>query len=271
MQTFVKELKGRNADLFYFGLLCLSLSIAFLGLTQVTTTQVHNVNAWYKPFKFCFSTFTFAWAMGWYCHYLEDFNVKRFNWTIIFLLGFEIVYIAIQGGRGELSHYNISSAFYSIMYSLMGVAAAAATLYTGYVGFRFCRQSFPNLSKHYVWAIRFAILLFVIFAFEGSLMGSRMNHNVGGVNDNSDWFILSWSRTVGDLRVAHFVGMHALQALPLLSFFVFKNTKSTIIMSLLYGLLATTTLVQALQGKPFFSSEYLDTPEKVETVIIEQP
>lgn len=270
MQTFVKELRTRNENLFYFGLLCLSLSLCFLLLTQFTTTQVHNVNAWYKPFKFSFSTFTFAWAMGWYCHYLEDFNVKRFNWTVILLLGFEIFYIAIQGGRGELSHYNISSSFYAAMYSLMGIAAASVTLYTGYVGFRFCRQSFPDLSKHYVWAIRFAILFFVIFAFEGSLMGSRMNHNVGGVNDNSDWFILSWSRTMGDLRVAHFVGMHALQALPLLSFYFFKETKSTIIVSLLYGLLATTTLVQALQGKPFFASETLETPQ-VEVEIIEQP
>lgn len=271
MHTFVKELKVRNENLFYFGLLCLSLSFVFLSLTQVTTTQVHNVNAWYKPFKFCFSTFTFAWAMGWYCHYLEDFNVKRFNWFVIFLLGFEIIYIATQAGRGQLSHYNISTSVYAALYSLMGIAAASVTIYTGYVGFLFCRRSFPNLSKHYVWAIRFAIALFVIFAFEGSLMGSRMNHNVGGVNDNSDWFILSWSRTMGDLRVAHFVGMHALQVLPLLSFFVFKKTKSTIIMSLLYGVLATTTLIQALQGKPFFASEAPELPTQVEIEIIEQP
>jgi len=47
--------------------------------------------------------------------------------------------------------------------------------------------------------------------------------------------------------------MHALQLLPLLSFYIFKNTKSTIIISLLYAVLAVTTLVQALNGKPIFS------------------
>ncbi|MDB9931393.1 hypothetical protein OAD28_01560 [Flavobacteriales bacterium] len=83
-------------------------------------------------------------------------------------------------------------------------------------------------------------------------MGSRMNHSVGALNDNSNWFIVGWSKTVGDLRVSHFIGMHALQLLPLLSFYAFKNTKAIIIISILYGLLSTTTLVQALKGKPLF-------------------
>ena len=82
-----------------------------------------------------------------------------------------------------------------------------------------------------------------------------MNHSVGAINDNSNWFIVGWSKTVGDLRVSHFIGMHALQLLPFLSFYIFKNTKVTIIISLLYAVLATTTLVQALKGKPIFTQK----------------
>ncbi len=137
----------------------------------------------------------------------------------------------------------------------MGLAAALVTIYTAYVGLLFFTQSFPNLPNYYVWAIRLGILIFVIFSFEGALMGSRMNHSVGALNDNSNWFIVGWSKTIGDLRVSHFIGMHALQIVPLVSFYFFKNTKATIIISVLYGILATFTLVQALQGKPIFDSK----------------
>lgn len=255
MLDFIQNLKTRNETLFYFGLICLFFSIVFLILAKTTNTKVYEVNAWYKPFKFAFSTLTFAWAMLWYCHYLPNFNIKLFNWTVIILLGFEIFYIALQAGRGQLSHYNMSTPVYATLYSLMAMAATIVTLYTAYVGVLFFTNSFPELPNHYVWAIRLGILLFVIFSFEGFIMGSRLNHSVGALNNNSNIFILGWSKTVGDLRVAHFIGMHALQILPFLSFYVLKNNKATFVLALLYGLLALTSLIQALQGKPIMKSK----------------
>ena len=255
MTDFIQQLKYRNETLFYFGVVCLLFSILFLILSKTTTTEVYGVNAWYKPFKFAFSTFLFACAMAWYCFYLPDFNIKAFNWAVILLLGFEIFYIALQAGRGQLSHYNVSTPVYSALFSLMALAASAVTIYTGYVGFLFFKHSFPELPDYYVWSIRLAIILFVIFSFEGFAMGSRLSHSVGALNDNSNWFILGWSKTVGDLRVSHFIGMHALQVLPLLSYYLLKNTKWTVAVSILYGLLALATLVQALQGRPLFSAK----------------
>jgi len=212
------------------------------------------VNAWYKPFKFAFSTFLFAWAMAWYCYYLPNFNIKLFNWSVILLLGFEIFYIAFQASKGQLSHYNLSTPVYAFLFSMMALAATLVTLYTAYVGLLFFTNSFSELPNYYVWSIRLGIIIFVIFSFEGFAMGSRLSHSVGALNDNSNWFIVGWSKTVGDLRVAHFIGMHALQVLPVLSYYVFKNTKLTIGLSVVYGLLALLTLYQALNGKPLVKS-----------------
>ena len=263
MIDFIQQLKHRNETLFYYGLLCLLLSVIFIILTKYTTTQVYNVSAWYKPFKFAFSTFLFAWAMAWYCYYLPNFNIAIFNWSVIILLGFEIFYIAFQANKGQLSHYNLSTPVYATLYSMMALAATLVTLYTAYVGLLFFTNSFPELPIYYVWAIRLGILIFVLFSFEGFAMGSRLNHSVGALNDNSNWFIIGWSKTVGDLRVSHFIGMHALQLLPILSYYLLKNTKATIVVSLLYFLLAVFTLIQALKGQPFFKSK---RAEKVNTL-----
>jgi hypothetical protein len=252
MTSLLSELKTRNETLFYFGLVCFGLAIIFLLLSRVSSAEVQGVNAWNKPLKFALSIFLYVWAMAWYCHYLYDFNIKPFNWAVIILLGFEVIYIALQAGKGQLSHFNVSTPLHSTLYTLMGLAAALVTIYTTYVGVLFFIQSFPSLPVHYIWAIRLAIVIFVIFSFEGFLMGSRMNHSVGALNDNSTWFVVGWSKTVGDLRVSHFIGMHALQVLPILSYYVFKSTRATILISLLYGLLALSTLVQALNGNPLF-------------------
>ena len=138
---------------------------------------------------------------------------------------------------------------------MMALAASAVTIYTAFVGYLFFSDSFPELPTYYVWAIRLSIVLFVIFSFEGFAMGSRLSHTVGALNDDSNLFILGWSKTFGDLRVAHFIGMHALQVLPVLSFYVLKNSKLTIVVALLYGLLALLTLIQALKGKPLLGGK----------------
>ncbi len=255
MFDFLHQLKTKNESLFYFGLICFLFSIVFLILAKTTNTIVFSVNAWYKPFKFAFSTFLFVWAMAWYCSYLSNFNIHFFNWTVILLLGFEIIYIAIQANKGQLSHFNLSTTFYATMYSLMAFAASVVTIYTAYIGFLFFKNSFPELPEYYLWSIRLGILIFVVFAFEGFAMGSRLNHSVGAVNDNSNWFIVAWSQTVGDLRVSHFIGMHALQVLPILSYYFLKSNKSTIFVSIIYALLAIFTLVQALKGKPLIKSK----------------
>lgn len=251
MVEFINQLKQRNEALFYFGGICLAASIVFLILSKTTNTQVLGINAWIKPFKFALSIAVYSFTMGWYLHYLPNFNAKPFNLTIIVLLGFEIVYIALQAGRGQLSHFNISQPLYSALYSLMALAASLVALYTAYVGVLFFQHQFPALPLYYVWAIRLGIVLFVIFSFEGFVMGSRLTHTIGGADGGPGLPLVNWSTKYGDPRIAHFIGMHALQVLPIVSFYVLKNLKATFVVAALYAVLAVFTLVQALAGKPF--------------------
>ena len=255
MSTFLQLLKYKNETLFYFGLLCFMSALGFLVLTKTTSQMVYGVNAWFKPFKFAVSIGLYAWTMAWYCSYLPNFKIEIFNWVVIVLFGFEIFYIALQAGKGQLSHYNLSTPMYSLLYFFMALAATIVTIYTAYIGWLFFINTFPKLPVYYVWAIRFSIVIFVLFSFEGFAMGSRFNHSVGALNDNSNWFIVGWSKTVGDLRVAHFIGMHALQLLPFLSYYVLKNTKATYGLSLAYILLVLFTLIQAIKGKPLINTK----------------
>ncbi|KFF02827.1 hypothetical protein [Chryseobacterium luteum] len=254
MIAFFTVLRSRNELLFYFGLICLLIAVLILLIAKFSYVQINGANVWYKPFKFALSIGMFCWTMGWYTGYLElPEQVSIYSWTTIILLGFELFYITFQAARGQLSHYNVSSSLYTSLTAAMAFAAMGATLYTGYIGILFCTGEFPELPGYYLWAIRIGVFLFVIFAFEGAIIGANGSHSVGGSGDEDGIPLLNWSRKYGDLRIAHFVGMHALQVLPLMAYYLLRDIKLIIILGLVYGALALFCLIQALNSKPLLS------------------
>lgn len=249
---FLFELKDRNELLFYFGMANLSLSILFTILSFITTIEVTGTNAWYKPIKFALSIGLYALTMGWLMYYLpQTKSIDICSWLIVLLLGFEIIYIGIQAGRGQLSHFNQSSNFYNGMYGLMAIAATVVSLITLYIGLLFFQIDLPSLPDYYVWAIRLGLILFFIFSMEGFIMGASLSHTIGGPDGGESIPFLNWSRKYGDPRVAHFIGMHAIQVLPLLAYYILKDIRLTIAVSIVYMLVALYVLVQALNGQPF--------------------
>ncbi|MEM8907639.1 MAG: hypothetical protein AAGD05_07315 [Bacteroidota bacterium] len=252
----IATLCARNEPLFYFGLFCFLLALLFWRLSRSSTITIMGLNAWYKPIKFALSIGIFSWTMAWLAYYLEpSVGLGWYNGLVILGLGFEVLYIALQASKGQLSHFNNSTSFYAAMYALMAIAASLVTLGTAYLAWCFWIISPTHLPDYYLWGIRMGMLLFVIFSFEGFVMGSRMSHTIGGPDGGAGFPFLNWSRRYGDPRIAHFVGMHALQVLPLLSFYLLKSVRLTLAFAALYGLLAVWLLAQALNGKPIIRQE----------------
>jgi hypothetical protein len=251
---FFKTLQQRNKALFYFGLASVLSALVCLVLMVVTTTQVLGISAWIKPFKFFLSSAIFAFTMGWIMFYLEEKSkVLIYSWVVIIVLAFETIYIAYQAATGQLSHFNISSAFTGMMFSLMGIAITIMTLWTAYIGYLFFIKTLPGLPGAYIWGIRLGILFFVLFAFEGGFMAARLSHTVGAADGGAGIPVINWSTKYGDLRVAHFFGMHSLQVIPLFSWYIARNVKTTFLMAAIYFMLTSLLFMQALYGKPLLA------------------
>lgn len=242
--------------MFYFGWFCAIGAGVCFAFSFFSNTSVLGVNAWIKPTKFFISTVFFSWTMGWFLFYLnEQRKTVIYSWALILCFLFELVYILWQAAKGELSHFNISTAFHSMMFSLMGVVITIITAWTGYITFLFWKRSFPQLPEPYLWGIRFGLLLFVVFAFAGGIMASRLSHTVGSVMETTKGLpFVNWSTQSGDLRIAHFFGMHALQLLPLLGFYIARSKQQIIFISILYASIAAALLWQALKAVPLIST-----------------
>lgn len=223
---------------------------------QVDDTTIMGINAWIKPIKFLISVAIYSWTMGWLLYYLnEPQKVKRFNLMVLIVFIFENGYILFQAARGQKSHFNFSSPTTAIMYSLMGLAITLLVLWTGYFTILFFRRNLAGLSKSYLWGIRLGMLTFVIFALSAHIMASSTGHTVGAADGSPGLPFLNWSVTYGDLRAAHFFGMHALQLLPIAGFYS-NNIKLTVGLFVVYLLLCTLILMIALEGKPLFAFLY---------------
>ena len=253
MKLFLNELKLRNKTLYYFGWVNLLGVVICLVLLQVDDTTIMGINAWIKPIKFLLSITIYCWTMGWLLHYLnEPKKVRSFNIMVLIVFIFEMGYVLFQAAHGQKSHFNFSSPTTIALYSLMGLAITVLVLWTAYFAILFCRRNIPDLSKSYLWGIRLGMLTFVFFALSAHIMASSTGHTVGAADGGPGLPFLNWSIKYGDLRSAHFFGMHALQLLPLLGFYS-NNIKLTIGVFILYFLLCTLTLFIALQGKPLFA------------------
>jgi hypothetical protein len=253
MFEILDTLKQKNELLYYFGWLCVFGSVITAVLTQTTSTEVLGINAYIKPMKFFISTVLFVWTFGFYMQYLNfPAAIKIFNWVTIMGLGFELIAITMQAAKGKLSHFNISTSFDALLFSSMAAAITIVMLAALYIGILFFVQKSFEVSMIIIWSIRLSIIITVIFAFEGFAMGAMLKHTVGAADGTAGLPIVNWSKSHGDLRIAHFLGLHAIQIVPLFCYYLAKNTWQVIVISFIYLLIVTATLIRAIIGKPLY-------------------
>jgi len=254
MPSLFTRLKQRNPLLYYFGWLNLLAAFGCLVMTQADNTMVLGINAWIKPAKFFLSSFIFVWTMAWILVHLEKPRaVKAYSIMVVIVLAFELYVIAWQAANGRLSHFNTTNRFYLLLFNLMGIAISILAVWTAYIGYLFFRKRQFTISPAYMWGIRLGILFFVLFSFEGALMAANLSHTIGAPDGGPGLPVVNWSTQYGDLRIAHFAGMHALQVLPLAGYFVFRRPAGLILFSTIYFAGVVALIVMALNGIPLFN------------------
>jgi hypothetical protein len=261
LQTFIKEVFLRNKIMAYLGLLFLIIAIGLGLYAFINDVEVLGINSMVKPIKFCLSTWVFAWTMTYLLHYVN--NQKRVKWysiltTVIFL--FENGVIIFQAFRGQQSHFNTEDLMGGVLYGLMGVLITWSTLATLTIALRFIFQKSYTVSAPFALSIKIGFIFFVVFSFLGGYMSAINSHNVGGDIGKEGLPFLNWSTVFGDVRVAHFFGLHSLQLIPLAGYWIstriieVDKAKMFIWMiAMLYFSFVCFTMFQALQGRPFIS------------------
>jgi hypothetical protein len=235
---------------------------------------------WAKPLKFALSFLLYAVVLAWMTSRLQ--HLRRTGWWAGTALAVasvaELVLVVVQVVRGRASHFNVATPVDAAVFSTMGALVAVIYVCTLVVAVGLFRTDLGDRAL--TWAVRLGVLIAVGGLSVGFLMLGETPeqaaaaaageplltsgaHGVGVVDGGPGLPLLGWSTTGGDLRVGHFVGMHALQVLPLLALALARRsgldgtgrTRAVWLAAGGYAGVVALTVWQALRGLPLLEPD----------------
>lgn len=239
--------------------------------------RLDGAPVWVKPIKFTISLGTYAVTLAWMLSMVTRPSLRRVGWWAgafgAAACTVEMAVITLQAMRGRRSHFNVATPLDSRLYLVMGLALPGFYGVILVIGVLLTVFSRPAGDRSLVWALRSGLVIGVSGLTVGFAMGRPTpaqraelrpstvgSHSVGGDDPSGGLPFLGWNTQHGDLRVAHFIGMHALQGLPLLALAlrglagdtVPEGTRVRVVLAsaATWAAVTGTALQQALRGRP---------------------
>ena len=236
-----------------------------LALAMVDDRTIDGVDSvWVKPLKFELSLAIHAATLALVVSALSP-SLRSSTVMVAIAMAFlaacvvEMGYIISQAARAEHSHFNMSTPFNRLMWSVMAIAAIVVIGAAGSIGMAAAFDSEAHLSPALRWAIALGLIGGTILTlFTAFTIGARMSPYVGTVplHEGARMALTGWSLVAGDLRVSHFLATHMIQVLPLIglataSLFTGRVGVAIVIASgLVWSTLTLAEYSRALSGLP---------------------
>ncbi|MDG4839814.1 hypothetical protein O7631_25075 [Micromonospora sp. WMMD967] len=224
---------------------------------------------WLKPFKFAVSFVLYGATLAWMLTLLPR-RSRAAEWAatvVVAMAVVEMVVIVAQVIRGQTSHFNGTSPLNGALFSVMGAAIMVLFLAHLLIGIVLLIRRIPDRAAATAvgWGLGLSLLgmlaaiPMVLPMQEPGIEGISGAHSVGVVDGGAGLPVVGWSTTGGDLRIGHFVGLHALQALPILAILLSRfatrldertRVRLLVVAGAAYGVLTVLLTWQALRGQP---------------------
>lgn len=230
-QTRFARYWRENPPLMFVGVVMLGVLAATLVGLAVDPRQVLNEPAWLKPAKFALSISTYSFTLLWLMSFITRARwlVMLVSWIVLAVFIVEEAIISYQAMRGVRSHFNMATDFDAMLFNIMGGAIGLLWVANLAVVILLLVQRFQNPIM--AWALRFGLIVALVgmavaFVMPQPTPGQLAQleatgtsefigaHSVGVEDGGPGLPMVGWSTVGGDVRVPHFVGIHALQALP---------------------------------------------------------
>ncbi|MBR0667323.1 hypothetical protein GXW71_23400 [Roseomonas hellenica] len=202
----------------------LALLLLCLAAMTVDARLINGVSVWTKPAKFAASFVVWFWTLAWAWGVLEPAaqrgaTARLVLWGTLAAAWFEMGWITLRGALGQPSHF-ATDPLGDVMYQLMGAGAVTLVALAATLGVLVLRRGdATRQARGWIFAIGWGLVLTgILGGLTGATISGAGTSHIGGMpSDAANLPPFYWSRNGGDLRIAHFLGVHAMQALPALA------------------------------------------------------
>lgn len=283
----VRRAMDWHRPLMMFAALMALLAVVSVGGLLFDDRTIVGDPVWLKPFKFSVSFVLYATTWAW----MLSLQRRQRGWVwwsstvVAGLAALEMAIVVVQVLRGEMSHFNAAGSLNQVLFRVMGILIALLWLLNLVQGVVLLRERLAE--RPLALAIRLGVALGLIgmgLAFlmtgptpdqaqalqNGEQLSAIGAHSVGVPDGGPGMPITGWSTTGGDLRIPHFVGIHAMQALPLLAMGLAMasrrlprlagtavRSRLVLVAASAYGGLLALVTWQALRGQPLIAPDAL--------------
>jgi hypothetical protein len=216
------------------------LAVVLLPAMALDDRHLLGVSVWLKPWKLAVSIAIYSLTVAWMVTLVDTgARLARTAATLAAVaLGVEMAIITVQAARGVPSHFNTQTPLDSTLFNIMGASIITVWAATLALALVLARQRLDDrvLAVGLRWGLAVSLLGMILAV----LMIDPVNqwvqqlshgppplldggHTVGGVDGGPGLPVTNWSLHAGDLRAPHFVGIHALQLLPLVAWLLSRH------------------------------------------------
>ncbi|WP_328415790.1 hypothetical protein OG470_24410 [Micromonospora sp. NBC_00389] len=254
----------------------------------VDSRVLTGVPIWLKPFKFAVSFVVYGTTLAWMLSLLpRRSRIAEWAATVIVATSvIEMVVIVGQVIRGTTSHFNDTTPLNAALFGVMGASIMVLFFAHFVIGIVVLQRRIPDriAARAVGWGLGLSLLgmlaavPMVLPAQDPGIEGISGAHSVGVTDGGAGLPLVGWSTTGGDLRIGHFVGLHALQALPILAILLSRflgrrldertRARLVVVAGAAYGVLTVLLTWQALRGQPLLRPDALTLAAVAALVVV---
>ena len=240
----------RNKWLYWAGCFMFFTAIICLGLFLFDNRQISGAYIWLAPFQIAMGSGILLFSMAWLLHVINNKKQRNFV-SFVYLTGVVGVFIIniFHATRGKTYHSLNQTPLDELFNYLTIFCCLIIFLNQVFITLILFFQKKNMHSQHYTWGIRSTMMVFsisMLISLAVYFARHKLNPNL---NVFDVFFGTAWGSRSIYFKISYYLGLHSIQLIPLVSYYLFEYKKQVLLFSFAY-----LTLIVLLLFLGFFGS-----------------